>query len=143
MFHSVASNESSSSTQTSFTVYCYHAFLLLTQSQKIIHNLLYTKFIIFLILNYIRRSWSINKKEISMFNTVLNKLIPVILRFIKSDNMRNTEMFKDLDIIFGLVTPRLSFIVDRSHKGDKFIRKDPIQITILYLFIVFILFWIK
>ena len=53
------------------------------------------------------------------------------------------KMFKNLEIIFRIVPFRFSFIINWSHKGYKFSRDNPIKISILYLFIVFVLSWIE
>jgi hypothetical protein len=59
--------------------------------------------------------------------------------------MSDTEVLKNLDVVLrSIASFRLTrWCICRSHESDKLIRYYPIQISILHLFVVFILFIIK
>ncbi len=122
-------------------MHSYGSFLLLTYSQKIIHNLL--KELVQRMKSYVRWSWTINKEEICMLYPSLNELLSVIFCLIKSDDMGYIEVLKNLEIVFWAIPSSLLFIIYGTHKRNEFIGNNPIQISVFNFFVVIIFFWIK
>ena len=54
-------------------------------------------------------------------------------------------MIEYLNVVFGRVSTSLilRYVVDRSHKSDKFAGYNPVEIAIFDLFVIFIFFVIK
>jgi hypothetical protein len=61
-----------------------------------------------------------------VFDAVLDELGSVVFGFIQSDNMRNSEVFEDLNVILRLVAPRLLLVIHRPHKGYELSWDNPI-----------------
>ena len=97
---------------------------------------------------YVRGSRTINKVKLSVIDSVFNEFLSVIFRFIQSNDVRHSKMFKNFKIIFSAVSmfwlPRcLCVPIYRTHKCDEFARDNPIEISVLNLLIVFVLSWVK
>ncbi len=78
-----------------------------------------------------------------MLDLMLQKLLPVVLRLIQSDHMRNSEMFEHLNVVLRLISSRLFLIVNWPHECYELARYDPIQVSILDFLIVFVLLWVE
>ena len=87
---------------------------------------------------YIRRCGSVNEVEIRVVNALFDELLAVVLHFIQPDDMRHSEVLKDLDIIFGGIASALHVLVNRTHESDELAGNNPVQIPILYLLIVLV-----
>lgn len=78
-----------------------------------------------------------------MLDAVLNKLGPVIFRFIQPNNQRDAKMLKDLEIVFRLIASLVFLVINWTHESNELIGNDPVQITVLNLFIILIFLGIK
>ena len=78
-----------------------------------------------------------------MLNCVLQELLPIILGFIQSHNMRDSEMLENLYVVFRLISSRLFLVINWAHKSNELVRDDPVQISVLYFLIILILLRIK
>ena len=97
-----------------------------------------------LVYDEVRWRRSIDEKHISVVNAALGELSSVILCLVQAHNMCDAKVTEHLNIVFWRVSSAVrSDLVYRAHKGDEFPRYDPIQITILNLFIVLILLIVK
>lgn len=83
-----------------------------------------------------------------MLDAVLNEFNTVVLWLVESDDMSNSKMLKHFEIVLGSVT--MSFmrwgtgtVIDRAHESDELSGKDPVKVTIFYLFVVLIFTGIK
>ena len=84
-----------------------------------------------------------------MINPILNELFSVILiGLIQSDDVCDSKVTEYFEVIlrsipvFWLARYLLS-VVYGTHEGNKLPWDDPVQVTILNLFIVLILSWVK
>lgn len=80
-----------------------------------------------------------------MINAIADKFILVIFGFIESDHTCHVEMLENLKIVLGRVASSLEFtnIVEWAHKRNKFVRYDPVQVTVLDLLIILVLLVVK
>ena len=69
----------------------------------------------------------------------------VILCFIESDYSCYIKVLEHLQIVLGCIASSIipAGTVDRTHKSNKLVRDDPIQIAILNLLVVLILFVVE
>ena len=80
-----------------------------------------------------------------MIDAIADKFILIIFGFIESDDARNVEMLENLKIVLRCVTSSLEFanVVEWTHERNKLIRYDPVEVTVLDLFIILILLVIE
>lgn len=79
-----------------------------------------------------------------MVNPALGELGSVVLGLVQAHYMRDAKVTEHLHIIFWRVSSAVcSDLVYRTHKSDEFPWYNPIEITILNLFIVLILLIVK
>ena len=80
-----------------------------------------------------------------MIYLISDKFIFVILGLVESNYTRYVEVLEDLQVVFGSVTSPLVFtdVVEWTHERYEFIRYDPVQVTVLDFFVVFVLLVIK
>lgn len=84
-----------------------------------------------------------------MINSILNELLSVILiRLVQSDYVCNSKVTEYFEVIlWGIpvlwLARYLLSIVYGAHEGNKLSRDNPVQVTILNLFVVFILSRVK
>lgn len=78
-----------------------------------------------------------------MFDSVLDEFLAFVLGFIKSDNMGNSEVFEDLEVVFREVAPLFPFVVHGSHEGDELAWNNPIEVAVLDLFVVLVLLGVE
>jgi hypothetical protein len=57
--------------------------------------------------------------------------------------MSNIKVFENLVIVLRSIPSTFNVLINRSHKCDKLSRKNPVKISILDFFIVFILLRVK
>jgi hypothetical protein len=88
MLHGITGDETSCSSQSSFTVNSYSTIYRFDNLKKSFNN-------------FRGRCSSIREIKIMMFDTVLNKLFLVISGHIEPDDSFHAEFLKDRDVLFG------------------------------------------
>lgn len=79
-----------------------------------------------------------------MIYPIFRKFCSLILCFVQANNVCNSKVFKDLQIVFWAITPAIGTnLVNWAHKSDEFSWHDPVQIAIFDLFIILVLLIIK
>ena len=80
-----------------------------------------------------------------MIDAISSEFETVVLRFVKSYHVRNTKMFKYLQVVLRAVSALLGAwrVVNGTHEGYESIWDYPVQISVLHLFIVLILLVIE
>lgn len=91
----------------------------------------------------IRRSGTIEEVQVKMLDSSFDEFLFVVLRLIQTNDQRNAKLFEDWHIVFR--GERSIFIrhIKWPRECDKLSWNDPVQITVLDLFIVLILLYIK
>ena len=58
--------------------------------------------------------------------------------------MSDAEVTEHLNVVFrGVASTLGSYLVNRTHESNVFLRKNPVQVAILYLLIVLVLFVVE
>jgi hypothetical protein len=78
-----------------------------------------------------------------MSDPILDELRPVVLGLIQPDDMSNSEVLEDLQVILWLIASLLLFVIHRAHEGNELVGNDPVQVSILYFFIVLVFLGVK
>ena len=131
VLHGVAPDERACSSQSSFAVDGQDARVPLTHLQEFVHD-------------EIRRGRAVNEEHISMIDSILREFSSVVLSLIQADNVRDSEVAEDLQIIFWLVTSSVGpDLVNGTHECDELARKNPVEITILDFLVVLVLFVVE
>ena len=75
-----------------------------------------------------------------MIDSVTHELHPFIFIFVKSNNMVDSEVSKNLEIVFWSIASLFTFrLIYWSHKRYKLSWNDPVKISILQLLVVLVL----
>lgn len=126
MFHTIQRNQTSRSSESCFAMYCDRALLLLNCFEKLINDVIWW--------------WSaVQEVEIQVTNTGFHEFLFLILRLIQAYYKLDSKLLKYWYVVFGCKRAILVSDVKRSTKSNKFARKNPIQVAILYLFIKLVL----
>lgn len=102
------------------------SFLLLSHRQKLVYNLIWG-------------SSSIEEVQVQMFYSILGKFWFVVLGFVETHNKWHAHLFENRDVIFRSEGSVLVSDIQWAWESDKFSRHNPVQITVLNLFIVLVL----
>ena len=75
-----------------------------------------------------------------MVNTLGQEGGAIVLGFIESDDFRHVQVLKDVDVAGSCVaiTMHRVTLIDRSHEGQELVGDDPVKISVLNLFVVFV-----
>jgi hypothetical protein len=90
--------------------------------------------------NFFRRVGTIDEKQLIMLHSLSQKLATVVLCFIQSDNSLYVPFLENITVLIRSVARSLSRFspVNRTHKRCELPRYDPINISVLDSFVVFI-----
>lgn len=104
--------------------------VLLTTSDKAINNML---------------GWhrSIHKDQVLVLDSFLSKGTSVVLRVVESHDLRDIQMFEDVDVAvssMAILTSLTGHTVHRPHKRKELAWDNPVEIAVLYLLVVLVLF---
>ena len=78
-----------------------------------------------------------------MLDSLLSEGTSVVLRVVESHNLGDIQMFEDVDVAVSSVAilPSLTgHTVHRPHKRKELAWDNPVEITVFYLLVVFVLF---
>jgi len=80
-----------------------------------------------------------------MIHIATDKFHAVVLHLVQADYMGDSEVSKDLEIVFWSITSLASAsrLIDWPHKSNKLVGYYPIQISIFNLLVVLVLFIIE
>ena len=80
-----------------------------------------------------------------MVYSISDEFILIIFGFVESDHACYIEMLENLEVVFWCIASSFEFtnIVKWAHEGDEFVGYDPVQVTILDFFIIFVLLVVK
>ncbi len=79
-----------------------------------------------------------------MVYPIFRKFCSLILCFVQANNVCNSKVFEDLQIVFWAVTPSIGTdLVNWAHESDEFSWHDPVQITIFDLLVILVLLVVK
>ena len=137
VLHCPQTNESSSSSKSSFTVNCNSSMIwsskVVFYNSKEISN------------NFIRWSRTIDKEKIIMSNSFMFKMLFVVFFFVKSNHSCHINIVKDITIFIWMLPIFMSCIssFDRTHKSNELSWNNPVQISIFNSFIILIFFYIE
>lgn len=88
---------------------------------------------------------TINEKQIIMRNAGVNKMLPVVLYVIETNHLIDTDVVEDINILpWVLAIPVLCVsVLYRTHERHKLAWYNPVQVSVLDSFVVFVFFDIK
>jgi hypothetical protein len=91
------------------------------------------------------RVWSIYKKQIIMRDSVSIEIILVVLDFVKPNDFVDSNFMENFSVLWRVMAVSMSFIslFNWTHKGNKFVWNNPIEVSIFNLLIIFIFFDIE
>jgi hypothetical protein len=137
VLHCPKANESSCSTETSFTVnsnstMIWSSKVILNNSHEISNN-------------FIRWSGSINKEKVIMSDSFMFKMLFIVFFFIKSNYPGYINIVKDITILVWMLAILMSGIssFNRSHKSDKLSWNNPVQVTVFNSLVVLVFFHVE
>ena len=79
-----------------------------------------------------------------MIDAIFCKFESVILGFIQTNNVSDTEVTEYLQVVFRLITASIrSNLVNRAHESNELARNNPVKISIFYTLIIFVLFVVE
>ena len=94
--------------------------------------------------NYVVRGCcTVEKIKFMVLNTGFCELLSVILRLVKSNDGRNPHFFEDRQIVFRSERPVAVRHIQRPGKRYKFSGQRPIEVAVLYLFIMLVLLHVE
>ena len=133
MLHSPKSDESSSSSESSFAMNsnCSMVWLL----EVLLNNLKEFSD------DLIWWSRSINEEKILMRDTSVFEMLFIILLLVESNYFGYVNAFKDISVFIWVMTVPLPLVsvLDWSHEGDKLSWDDPVEVSILNSLVVLVL----
>ena len=91
------------------------------------------------------RRGAINKEEVCVVDSVACEFGFIVLGLVEADDVLNSEVLKDLNVVFRSVAPlRLARQgVYRPHERDELVWNNPIKVTVLDFLVVLVLFVVK
>ena len=132
MLHSPEANESSGSSESSLTVNSNSSVIRffkvsLDDIEEIPNDM-------------IRRCGSVNKEQLCVINSVVDKMIFVILLLVESNDSRNIRIFEDFNIFIWMLAVSVLSISDfnRTHECGKLSWDDPVHISVLNPLVIFV-----
>lgn len=95
--------------------------------------------------NFVRRIRPIDKEEIIMRDSSIDKMLPFVLDIVESYNLVHSYVIEYVNVLPRMLSvPVLSIpIFDRSHERHELAWNNPVQISIFNTFVVFVFFDIK
>ena len=133
MLHSPKSDESSSSSESSFAMNsnCSMVWLL----EVLLNNLKEFSD------DLIWWSRSINEEKILMRDTSVFEMLFIILLLVESNNFGYVDALKDISVFIWMMTVPLPLVsvLDWAHESDKLVWDDPVKVSVLNSFIVLVL----
>ena len=113
MLHGIAPYQGACPPQASFAVNCESPWFILADFEEIIQNL-------------VRGRRPIDEVEVGMPNAILQEALAIILRLIEPNNMRDSKMLENFEIVFGVVSSAIDLRVNWPHAGDELPWDDPV-----------------
>lgn len=94
---------------------------------------------------FITRVRAINEEEVLMGNPIVNELLSLVLSLVQSHDFLDIPLSKDICVLFRSHSRSLVLIsvINWAHEGSKLSWNDPVDVSILYSFIVLVLFDIE
>ena len=137
MFHCPKTNESTSSSKTSFTVnsngtMIWSSKVILNDGEEISNN-------------FIRWGRSIDEEEIIMSYSFMFKMLFIIFFLIESDNPGYVDIVEDITILVWMLTVLMSGVsgFNWSHESDELAWNNPVEITVFNSLVVLVFFHVE
>lgn len=134
VLHGINSNEGSSAAETSLAVNSNGAGtgfgeVFLATGDEPVDDLLW-------------RHRTVNEDQILVLNTTVDEGTRVVLRVVEAHNLRHIEVLENVHVAARRVTVSLLLTGDAvywTHEGEELAWNNPVKVTVLDLFVVFVL----
>ena len=95
--------------------------------------------------DFVRRVGPIDKEEIIMRDSSIDKMLPFVLDIVESYNLVHSYVIEYVNVLPRMLSvPVLGIsIFDRSHECHELTRNNPVQISIFNTFVIFVFLDIK
>ena len=94
-------------------------------------------------MNYFQgRDTSISKIQLMMLDTIFSEIVRIVSFVVEPHNCSNAKFLEDRNVIIGsksTIPVFVDWLVGRRAEGNEFLGEDPVEISVLYLFVVLIL----
>lgn len=89
----------------------------------------------------LRRCGSVDKDHVFVIDAFCYETLRIILRVIQPDYLADFQVLEDVDVRCGGVAIPVVLVshIDGAHKGHELAGYDPVEVTILYFFVMLIL----
>lgn len=111
-------------------MYSYGALLLFCCIEEFVNNIVWWR-------------CTIKEVEIKMLNTSSHKFLAVVLGLVETNDEWDSKLFENWNVVLRCKGSIFVGNIKWARKGDKFSRQNPIQVPVLYLFVVLVLLHIE